>query len=164
MSPFNSTQEMKDYFCQPKYEYLNDGYSLGKAMCPFPYVAKGWGGEGFDDVEIGDCSITYAESTGCQYTQMCILYAMLSFTPLCIIINYFFVFKQKRLGTKNKDTLSLAEKLCLYTIGAGICSVFHKIDIWGYAGTGGLAGYSAFAAGLGLCFPLLMCIVVSLVR
>ena len=165
---FNNTVEVEEYFCAPKYEYVNDDYAKGDKMCNFPYVPKGWGEDGesgFDDVDLhGDCSITYAESTGGQYGMMCMLYAILSVVPLLVTTKFYTVYRVKRLASKKKDVFSLAEKNCLLAIAAGICNVVPKIDSWGYAGVGGLAGYCTFATMHSMCTPFFLCIVIGLVR
>ena len=89
---FNNTIEIENYFCVPKYE--DDDYAKGAKMCDFPKVPKGWGEDGepgFGDVNVtlGDCSITYAESTGGQYGMMCAIYAILAIIPMLISIHFY---------------------------------------------------------------------------
>ena len=143
MSVFNSTDEMESYFCAPTWNYTIDNYAKGSDMCPFPYVPKGfaWDGEeGFDDAELGDCSKTYADATGGQYTMMCLLYIILTIPPWLVSVNFVFVFRKKRLESKKKDVLSLAEKMLLLAAVGGFLNWFSMVDAWGYAGIGGLSG------------------------
>ena len=65
LTRFNSTSILTNYVCER--EYFEDGLTVYEPTCEFPYVNKGWasdGDEGFEDVVLGDCSITYADASG----------------------------------------------------------------------------------------------------
>ena len=102
----------------------NDSVVYDKLPCEFPMAPKGWGvsGEGcdnqevknedgvvgndcYDDVVLGDCSITYADSLDGGYEMVRGVYTFVAFIGLCLCAWCLHISYKKRLTTKKKDVL-----------------------------------------------------------
>ena len=82
-----------------------------------------------------DCSITYGQAAGTHYLIRKLVYFLIGIIPAFYCLRFINVFKQKRLGTKNKEVLSVAERANYFTLCIIFCSTIAVIDPQYYDGT-----------------------------
>ena len=130
---FTSGSELYDYFCvggRP------DGEKV-KPVCEFPYTNAGWlhdNQTGFNDVVLGDCSITYADSMGGFYGIKCLIFGLINFVSLCICLQYLYVLRSRRIMTKRKKR-NLMENLTIINLCISTLHLICCIDYNAYRGT-----------------------------
>jgi len=112
---------------------------------------------GYDDVVIGDCSITNAGAYSSAYMNKRIIYLTLNLITVLMSIRFLVIFKEKRLSGNKKVTVN--EKLCRLNITICIahtiiCFDQDSTNFYPYVFTSLLQGYCG-AGMVSLAFLLI---------
>ena len=113
------------------------------------------------DLVLGDCSITYAESTAGQYAIFGGIYSGLAFLSLLISLFFLRTFRVKRAESKTPHLHSTPEKMTMLNIVLAVCLGVASIDSMNYSGQLPILLVSALR---GVCSGSALTLVIYLVR
>ena len=106
---FSNGAELVEYVCQGE-------AATFVPVCYFPNANRHWISD-MDQVEVGNCDITFGEALGSSYDLKCAIYFAASFIPVVMTFGLIKAARENKIAGKSRTKgLNMGEKICFMNL------------------------------------------------